>query len=448
MNLKVLFYSTLFALILSFASCLGDSNDTVYTLSSDAEIYSFSLTHDSISQLKNADSTKFSIDQVNGLIYNADSLRCGTKIDRKLVMTYSGGVGILNITNGDSTWIASGDSVDFAQPVKLKVWAADGVSTKLYTAEIRIHNIDPDSIQYKKIKDSESNLDYTDKFTVLYNNRFYTYVRNSGVIQLYQSTDAISWTDVTSSLNGMPAADVVVKNIRVCKDDLYVNTASGELYVSEDAVTWTKVTSVTDQVLNVLGGIETDIFSPNTGKIVLIVRKDGENIFASFDNNGITYGTEVPDDFPVKSVFVSFVYEKSFTQRLVVVGGYAENGSVLNTVWNTTSSEAGLSWGKLSQDIGSSLLEGLNAFYYDSKILVMNGKLLDGSLNQMIYYSEDGGISWKKAPNKYLPPLEYTWRYDASLCVDKENYFYILGGKNQNNNLLDIWKIRMNRLGF
>ncbi len=449
MNLKIPFFLILIALFLSFASCL-DSNETTYTYSSDAEIISFSLTNDSISQLKSADSTKFSIDQIKGLIYNADSLRFGTVINYKLIMKYMGGAGVLNVTNGDSTWIASGDSVDFSQPVKLKVWAPDGVTTKNYTVEIKIHKIDPDSIQYKELKNNESSLNYADESTILFNEQFYTYIKNAGSIQLYKSSDAISWSDITSSLNGLPS-DAVVKNIKPYKDGLCVNTESGYIYISTDGLTWKKL-STAENVVNLLGSLKTLSSAEIIEKIIFIMKKDGKYLFASANENQLLYNTvkEVPDDFPIKSTFSAFTYEKALIPHLVVLGGYTMDGAILNTVWTTTSAEGGLSWGKLSQNIvSSSLIEGFNAFYYNSQIFLMNGKyMVEGNYNNSVYYSADGGISWKKAINKYLPPSTYDWRTGASVCVDKNNYFYILGGKNENQILTDIWNARLNRLSF
>lgn len=80
-NRIVLFIAGCCALLLS--SCLG-SDDTQYELSKDCQILSFSLSNDSIPGLKDV---VFTIDQVEGKIFNIDSMPYGTKLDEKVICT-------------------------------------------------------------------------------------------------------------------------------------------------------------------------------------------------------------------------------------------------------------------------------------------------------------------------------------------------------------------------
>ena len=80
-NRIVLFIAGCCALLLS--SCLG-SDDTQYELSKDCQILSFSLSNDSIPGLKDV---VFTIDQVDGKIFNIDSMPYGTKLDEKVICT-------------------------------------------------------------------------------------------------------------------------------------------------------------------------------------------------------------------------------------------------------------------------------------------------------------------------------------------------------------------------
>ena len=74
-NRIVLFIAGCCALLLS--SCLG-SDDTQYELSKDCQILSFSLSNDSIPGLKDV---VFTIDQVDGKIFNIDSDRKSTRLN-------------------------------------------------------------------------------------------------------------------------------------------------------------------------------------------------------------------------------------------------------------------------------------------------------------------------------------------------------------------------------
>ena len=80
-NRIVLLITGCFALLMT--SCLG-SDEYDYELSYDCQIVSFSLSNDSIPDLS---SVVFTIDQINGLIFNADSMPFGTVLDENVICT-------------------------------------------------------------------------------------------------------------------------------------------------------------------------------------------------------------------------------------------------------------------------------------------------------------------------------------------------------------------------
>ena len=154
MNSKTGFYILLAALSLtSLFSCLGGGDEIEYEVSTDAQLISFSLSSDSLSVLATA---KFSIDQKENLIYNYDSLPFLTdtaKIASRAKVSFTTGSGVsasvrVEHLDGDTAWVATGDSLRFASPFKLKLYAPDGKTHKTYTVTINIHQIDPDSVQY------------------------------------------------------------------------------------------------------------------------------------------------------------------------------------------------------------------------------------------------------------------------------------------------------------
>jgi hypothetical protein len=127
------------------------------------------------------------------------------------------------------------------------------------------------------------------------------------------------------------------------------------------------------------------------------------------------------------------------------VGGITASGK-LNTVWST---ENGLYWSERSVQEGRfPLLEGANAFLYNNEFYLLNGKLPDGTYNKKVYFSIDGGTSWKEKPAKYQPLENYPFRQNASLVVDKDGkYFYIIGGES-GTILTDIWQAFLNKKTF
>ena len=153
MNSRTGFYILLTTLsLMGLFSCLGGSDSIEYEISTDAQLTSFSLSHDSLAVLATA---KFSIDQLNGLIYNYDSLPYLTdtaQIASQAIVTYTAGSGAspsirVEYLDEDTVWVASGDSLRFASLFYLKLYAPNG-NSKIYTVQINIHQIDPDSVQY------------------------------------------------------------------------------------------------------------------------------------------------------------------------------------------------------------------------------------------------------------------------------------------------------------
>jgi len=154
MNRRIGSYILLAALCLTgLFSCLGGSDGYEYEISTDAQLTSFSLSHDSLAVLAKA---KFSIDQANSLIYNYDSLPFLTDtaiIASRAIVKYTAGSGSavsirLEYLDGDTTWIASGDSMRFAASFSLQLYAPSGKS-KTYNVRVNVHSVDPDSIQYR-----------------------------------------------------------------------------------------------------------------------------------------------------------------------------------------------------------------------------------------------------------------------------------------------------------
>lgn len=87
---------------------------------------------------------KFVIDQVNGRIYNPDSLPFGTVIEKVVcTVTYANGLASIEVTQDalpDSTyyWNLS-DSLDFSKPVKMVTTAYDGITKKTYITQVNVH---------------------------------------------------------------------------------------------------------------------------------------------------------------------------------------------------------------------------------------------------------------------------------------------------------------------
>jgi hypothetical protein len=268
MHLKTGFYILLASLALTgLFSCLGGSEEVQYEISNDAQLVSFSLSNDSLADLAKA---KFSIDQVNSRIYNYDSLPYLTdtaRIASRAIVKYTAGSGAepsirLEYLNGDTTWIASGDTLRMASSFYLQLYAPSGQS-KTYTVHINIHQADPDSVQYRPVNLSEvpavSIPDWTSitqhcpaEWEVISclgflrpseQKKLSLIVKNGNDLHFAFSSDLISYQLGTKIPDDFPVAGFSVNNDTTFAGMLTVMTNMQSVWATSDGLYWTKISN-------------------------------------------------------------------------------------------------------------------------------------------------------------------------------------------------------------
>ena len=459
-NRIVLFVAGCIALFLS--SCLN-SDDQEYEIPKDCQITSFSVKNDSILGVK-VDTVKFVIDQVNGRIFNPDSLPFGTEVE-KVICTVSVATGTytIEVTQDalpDSTFFWNReDSLDFSKPVKFVTAAYDGITKTVYNAQINVHQVVPDSMSWELYDSSVLGFPVKEQKVVTWgeenNEYYYMYVQGTDASKgysLYSSSvsDAKSWTEMT--LNGLPAGEVRLSQMTEYEDALFVPTTKGALYCSVNGQDWTLVEQ-NYSVKTLLGAIEAvnDGSLKQPSFLSAIVDNNGVLSFASLNNlKEWQLGEAVYDNFPVTGFGSLASYSTSSKQNnLTVVAGKDKNGKLLNSAWSTMN---GYQWVLLT-DIESDYFdkrEGVMLSAYDDKFCLIGGIGESNKAFKDIYFSIDRGVTWTLSDTLTVMPEDYKARGFASVLVDKENFMLIFGGKENNNaNDLDqIWKGRINRLGF
>ena len=456
MHLRTRFHILCYlAVIPLFISCLGDNDSWEDIIPDDAEILHFSLSHDSVPDLAKA---KFSIDQRNNLICNYDSLPFQLVIPDSVIVNYATSVAsvinVLNITDGDSIWVRTGDSLSVSKPLRFRVYAVDGSKkTKEYDVQVNIHQVDPDSIQYAKI--AEVNFLFAENSkTIRLQNNYYTFSKaTDGIISLYKSDDMKNWE--SEVLSGLPNS-TVVSGILSDGKNLYAYTEEsngGKLYRSSNAVSWENI-PCDYPVISILGYLPSSRIQE--GGLSIVIKKE-DSLFTSFITklgllNSFQLGDLLPDNFPV-SGFSTVNYQTSMLERITLIGGQTQSNENLNTVWST---QDGLYWAMLSgvnskgaiPMIEKKAIGGANAFLYNNELYFLNGKTVDDVYNENVYSSMDGGVTWNLKENKHFPKGNYPLRHNASVVLDDSGaYFYIIGGQ-RSSNYGDIWKAFINRKIF
>ena len=442
-----LLFASLLLIVSLLTSCLGGNDYEDDWVTEDAEIVYFNLSSDSVPGLKNV---VFSIDQDLSEIYNRDSMAYLTEIKDKVIVSYRSASGldnILNITDGDSIWVKSGDSIDVSKPLLFKTHAIGGNTTKIYTVKLNIHQVDPDSVQYNHADPGLALLHVEELQTFLFKDTYFTFARTYSEMKLYNSSDAVNWSEVP--LSGLPA-NTVARGIRSNGEKLFAYSSDGVYYECTDrfANNWTKI-QLDYPVVSILGYLKIGQAQPQLKEgLSLIVKRDNREVFAFIsEDNQWTFGEVVPDNFPV-SDFVSFQRERMRMGYVNIIGGLSARGEVLNDVWSTAN---GFYWAKLTNNAAIfPPLRGLNVIEYNEEYWLFNGRQNDGTYNGDIYFSRDGGMTWVLKEEKTFLPEYYMKRHNASVVVDKDGVcFYILGGRSEDEGILtDIWRGFLNRQTF
>ena len=456
--------------MLLLSSCLGGDSDNGiddWTLAN-AQIASFTLSSDSITGLS---AVKFTIDQLNGKIYNKDSMSYGTIIDRKVFCKIGfddSNLGVARVlfisqsTNDSVWWTADTDSIDFSAPVTITTYSHDGMSNKVYEVKLNIHQENPDTLVWHKYSGLIAGKIFKDMKVLPYNGSYYMYAIENGVCRLYGSeTKGVSnWREI--SLTGFPD-NAVLSQITGFESDLYVITEDGTLYCSSaeqnssEEQSWLLVDDV-PLIKTLLGSLSDNVVTSRASILAgIAVENDALHFISINKNKEWKTGMAVPETFPV-SGFGNLDYETMYHPRIIVAAGRDKNDKLSNAAWSTMD---GLSWTLLTTSAAAfSPREGAVLSYYDSKIFIIGGIDGSGAALKDIFYSKDQGITWTRDMDKnvedssvtyyYKLPEDYAARGFASVIVDQDNYILLFGGKagKDKNVLNELWRGRINRLGY
>ena len=420
-NKLVLFITGCFALVLS--SCLKSDEIVGVEAIKNCQIHTFSLSHDSVSGL---DTVKFTIDQLTGRIFNIDSLPFGTKIEKvvcKIGFANSsviGGVEASPEAYPDSTYYLSSlsDSIDFSAPVKFVVHAYDQVTTKVYMAQVNIHQVVPDSMVWSMYANPMIGITVKDQKVVTYDyngsENYFMYVKpaESGKpYQLYYAPVSAPKGWQPLSLTGLPSDGLLISQITEYNKALYVKQGTKQP---------SALATIVDQ----------------EGKLAFYAMNESMEWIA---------GDAVPSGFPVTG-FSNLQYAAMYHEYLMTASGRTVDNQVVNTTWATMD---GISWALMaSGDANFTKREGAMITNYDDKFFLIGGIDASNKALKDMYQSIDYGISWSLIDSMVVLPTDYAARGFSSIIVDKENFVNIFGGKisTGSNDLNQLWRGRINRL--
>ncbi|NDV66387.1 DUF6242 domain-containing protein [Bacteroides sp. 224] len=429
MKIKLLpaIVSTLF-LTLAVTSCL-DSNDNI-EYSSDDTIKAFSL--DTIYGV----TYKFTIDQVNGLIYNVDSVpfRADTIINKILIKTLSHSGYVLS---GDpDTLFTTTDSLDFSrtmdEPLRISVISQDQNHRKDYKIEVRRHLQEPDELVWRQVSESFSAGKATgEQKSVMLNNQLLTFISNETALRRVNENNSWLWEEL--NITGLPT-EIKLSTITNYNNTLYAVSTDGKVYESdEDGDTWEVSLAISGNVVTLIAAF------PNY--IAGIVTKDGTPYFAITKVDGNNIPTEwelqkkVPASFPTENLSSTVYKTNTGMYKYMVVGKSA------NKTFPWFSFD-GKNWAE-SNTASSYYCPAMN----QPTIMHYAGQLYIFGEDLSTFYTSLDGLIWKPVTKHVMFPKELKENEDNySTIIDEDNNLWIFRSSSTGTD--EAWRGRVNKLSF
>lgn len=492
-------YFTLYFLVaalvvMNLVSC-NKNDDTNITYLSDYSVYSsattlvtgFSLKANT-KVLNNLDSVKFAIDQERGLIYNADSLPCGTKVSALLVdLTCASTVSSRQfiVKDGDvqkdeviDYTGSTNDSIDFTGDVTLRITSHDGLHQRDYKVKVNVHTQDPDVLKWdaKRRRDLPSmNGNVNASKTVRQGDNYLCLVKDNANYVLSTATDPMSsWSKTTLSLPFVPQ----IKSFAATESALYLLDENGELFSSKDnGGNWDDC------------GVAWHTIIGAYGEKVLGVKNDAAGwMHDEYPQSSGFESTAIASSFPIEGMSQLVMANNDWTseQQAMFAGGVLANGSCTEAVWGYDGS----TWGMLSGSSDSKVLPKLRdatlVSYFTYEVpsgyftpqryvtwMVIGGVLNDGKLNTTTYTSRTQGLYWTTGVDGVQMPSHVPAFYGAqAYCLERTinansstfsynpgnttaitqwqcPYIYLFGGYASNGNaLMNMWEGVLTRLTY
>lgn len=471
MRIKFLSFITSFLFIsLIVSSCLDDDKVTIES-SSDATIYSFSINNIKTTIIEKNDTTtftiegtdyKFSIDQKQGIIYNADSLPFKTDVSKVVVnITDAGGPIYYQTDKGDSLWFST-DSLDFTKAVSLEtaipftVYALDGVTKKSYKVWMNVHKADPDSLKWNKINACQfpgTSILGRQK-AIFYENKIYVFAENDLQVKVTFTgmNDGKEWSSL-SELQGITTGKANYSSVIVFNNQLYITDEKGYIYNSSNGIDWKSVPTNMENISTFVASftnspvVSTRLYSEDKRLIGI----KGEKFIQTADGMSWEEYEKIPNNFSVTNFVSTPAYLTATNPDIerVTIGGF----TVVDTatvIWSILSNER--SCVQISPENNNSYvcpkLENIAIIHYNDSLYAFGGKEINKENGlkafQTFYCSPDKGLTWKPSSKKMAFPASFLGKSnDFSYVIDSNQYIWMMwSGENE------VWKGRINKLGF
>lgn len=466
---KVLSLLSVAAVVMLASSCLGTEDiaePSEYNLVKSCEFgapvvaYTSDLVRNAQGQMVEvrdtvtyaAENFQFTIDQVSRLIYLRDSLPFGSRIDKMpITITSAGAYGVLLEDDGnggerETIW-SSTDSLDLTEPVRIKVYASDEVSARVYTIKVAVHRVEPDSLVWHKVSDSFSSGAVTGLTrTVVLGDELVTLAETDDGVAVYKNNWRNPSAQWSETLLGADMAGAVVGSAQVFGGQILMVDAAGKVMASLDGISWSE-TALGGSVTALVGAVTVG----GVDNLVAIVDDGGTRRFRLTHDGQSWDGDagEVPEAFPVGN-FTGFelpLATNSSQHRLCVMGTEDPDASINDTtsfVWYTLD---GLRWTEMegASTLRLPKLTLPTLLHYAGETWAFGSG--DSEKLTRLFTSEDYGLVWREKLRDARLDYSFEGRTAYSAAVDGDGWLWMVFSSKDGRSD-EVWRGRVNRLGF
>ena len=337
---------------------------------------------------------KFYIDQINGKIYNPDSLPCGVDAKKLLcsVSNSSAGLVVIKKEKSDSLdYFSSTDSLDFSVDREVQVVSNSGLSVKKYTVHVNVHKEQADSFAWHATPICAELKTMQAIKTAAVNGKLIL-LGTDGNTTIVYTNNGTQWTKCETNLGHNLAADAY-KSL-VTKDDYVYISDGGNIVRTNDGKTWDIMGTATD-VTRLVAASRYSLYGYAT---------DGR-LMTSKDNGATWAVAEIDDELSLmpygETTYASVEIEGYAKTDRVMLFGTRDAATYPNdkylTIWGKIDEAAENSenqpWAyygvSADNNHAAPLLSGISAVAYDGGVYMMGQE--EGKAPKF-YKSLDNGI--------------------------------------------------------
>ncbi len=370
-------------------------------------------------------STTFVVNDVEGIIYNYDSLTYGTDISALVPSFFGYDVSPTIEYWKDGAWVTYSNDDDTTHKLnmdQLKIRSSRGGQTKEYTIDLRVHKVDVNSFLWTNIGTLPVEGTVTGEKAVLYNSVYYLFYSNTaGNSYLLKSSDeGCSWTGTAIAMKG---ADW--NTLSETLNGFVVLDTTGKAYVAGTDGAFTVAETGTCTLVKPLYVL--------SNKFWAIGQIDGVNYLCATAGNlsEMTKVAALPDGFTTENLSSTITHSGATTKIAYVYTTSNGEGKMwaVDNVGNFLSLSTG----------GVPYLEGTAVISADSEIGLLGGVTTAGKPSTSYYTSSDGGLTWTDNWHKTLPGNIGGMAYTSTFANTEGTQLLLIGGQTADGYSKYVW---------